>query len=72
MKHLFPYLNADDRMSKENGRGPPLVTRKVDFCIPLELDDKSVENYFQKQLMYALKHRKIRKTKYFMLMIIQT
>ena len=27
VKHLFPYLNADDRMSKENGRGPPLVTR---------------------------------------------
>ena len=27
VKHLFPYLNADDSTSKENERGPPLVTQ---------------------------------------------
>ena len=42
VKHLFPYLNADDNMSKENEKGPPLVIQKVDFCIPLKRDDKSV------------------------------
>ena len=26
MKHLFQDLKADDSMSKENGRGPPLVS----------------------------------------------
>ena len=42
MKHLFPYLNADDSMSKKNGRGPPLVTQKVDLGVPLKEDNKSM------------------------------
>ena len=27
VKHLFPYLNADDSTSEENERGPSLVTQ---------------------------------------------
>ena len=59
MKHLFPYLNADDSISKENERVPHLVTQKLDFCIPLEYNDWSVGNYFEKWLIYDLKYAKI-------------
>ena len=36
LSKAFPYLNTVDSGSKENGRGPPLVTQKVDFCSPLK------------------------------------
>ena len=30
------WQNTADNMSKENGRGPPLVTRSFKVCFPLQ------------------------------------